>query len=302
MRDTEASNSLSIQTPTRTRRWFLATPIEKIPVHTHGDRIIATGYYGERLGRQLLHLDLPPWDDWLTHHADRHFDFVDEDGVRAQIETKMFNNKDRLIIYADQLTSQLDEPSFPVEDKVIMMIDYNNQGPCERRVHQKTGKTFTYSPRLLPQLLAKQRNRNWETFSRFFASKIYRVTLLDIRILEYWVKKHGTRPFTRDGKDNPDRKFRPIVPIGRTDIDRLVAHTREGLRRLDVADEEMSLWLPPGAHKTVSRRIDMVLDGNDLSFTLNVLLPNGTKKRFLRRMNGSVTKPPDTRHFASPYA
>ncbi len=267
------------------------TALKDIPVYTDEGRLTAVAFYGERLGRWLLHLPLPSWDGWLADRGKDHFDLDDADGARVSVEIKMANNKDRIVLYADQIENQLSEPSFPIEDRFVLIFHYKNQGPGIRLPKKYGTGTYLHHPRLLKEKAGK----TWSSLSRFLASGIYRADLVDIEILRRWIERNGTYEFARYGKHNPFRENfppRPVVPFTRTNVRHLVHDTRVGLATLGFNDAEIARWLPPGARRTLPRRITTSLDGNPLEFECTFLVPNGVKHRVLRRLNGSVSKMP----------
>ncbi len=271
------------------------TALKDIPVYTDEGRLTAVAFYGERLGRWLLHLPLPSWDRWLADRGKNHFDLEDPDGARVSVEVKMANNKDRLVLYADQIEHQLSEPSFPIEDRFILIFHYKNQGPGILVPKRHGTGTYLHHPRLLRE----KGGKTWTSLSRFLSSGIYRADLVDIEILKRWIERNGTYEFARYGRCNPYRENFPprrVASFTRTHIRELVLDTRAGLTALGFGNAEIARWLPPGAQRTLPRRITTSLDGHPLDFECTFLLPNGVKNRILRRLNGSVSRMPASPH------
>jgi len=231
------------------------------------DRQLYLSYWYERLSRHLLHMTLLSPDQWFSEKGQCRYDLTDGP-LNAYVEVKGAANTDQLKLFDDQLDEQLSELGFPVEDGFVWIFGYRNRDTQDG-----------------DRLLKRTSGKSWEALSDFLATRTNVAYVIDIRLLDLLRQKKGLRPYNRD-EGNPRR----VVRINRTDLRDLADDARKGLADLGVTDHVLARWLPPGARRLRSRTIRTDFDGRPISFELNLLVPNGFKARFLRRLNGTVQR------------
>ncbi len=249
-------------------------------IYKDEDRQTYLAYFYERLARWLLHEQIPSPDEWLTHRGMDHFDITHQ-GLRLFIEVKGSSNIDHLKLFGDQLQFQMEELGFPIDDGAVWIFTYRNQEKEKTRHVSRKGKVAEYQSRLLK----KKSGKSWNSLSKFLAEHTIVTHVIDLRLLEMLSRRMGIRPYTRDRFHE-----REAIRINRGDLNRLAENARAGLVEAGISPADLPRWLPPRAHRIRSRFIDTNLDGNPVSFEIIPILPNGTKIRFLKWLNGNVRK------------
>jgi hypothetical protein len=226
--------------------------------HTH------LSFWFERLARHLLHCKEISLTEWLSTRCGNSFD-IDCLELDALVEVKGSSNKDQLMLFEDQLESQLGELGFPVFRGFILLFSYNNRDSDSSygRLFPKCGETP-------------------EEVSAFLARNIERAYAIDIEIVEAFRRSQGTRVYKWDKGCK-----RRIVIINRRVMENMAANARNVLLKLGF-DKYISKWLPHNARGIRKRKVETVFDGHKITFDLFPILQAGLKRRFLKTLNGNV--------------
>jgi hypothetical protein len=241
--------------------------VENFAIFKDEDRQLYLSYWFEGLSWHLLRKAPVSSDQWFGEKGSHHFD-IDDENLNAYVEVKGAANTDQLKLFSDQLDDQISELGFPVDDGFVWIFGYRNRDAGDRG-----------------RLLKHNSGKSWETLSAFLAKHTNTAYVIDVHLLDLLRKRNGIRPYLRD-RFNP----RNVVNINRTDFRNFAEDARNALLEIGVPPEDMPRWLPPRARRFVPRMVETEFDGNHVSFELVLLVPNGFKRRFLRRLNGTVKK------------
>jgi hypothetical protein len=220
------------------------------------------GYFFDKIARYLLKEDVISFEKWLDDR-NKNPDIANEK-LRCHFEIKGSSNTDRFTIREDQFDSLVAELGFPIEDLSTWIFSYANR-------EGKRGKR----ERLL------KNHKSQEEIFEFLAKQTNVAYVVHHKLLDAMRKENGT---TRNGG-----RSKNFISVSRTGLKLASQNTRETLTSLGLS-EEISSLLPPRAKSIPFRTVETEIGGHPIKFKLFVLLPNGLKMRFLRRLNGTVVK------------
>jgi hypothetical protein len=244
-----------------------------IPIYRDEDRQRYVGYYFEQLARHCLHRPARSLEAWESDRGyGAHFD-IDDVGLNASFDVKGANNQDsKLKLFDDQLTAQIDGLELPLDTAFLWIFSYRGcrweDGRMVRTLKNESGA-------LLSDLAA------------FLAKNVLDVYVVGLRLIDLMREANGVRFYNRD-----KLRERYTLCITRSAFKDTERNARNVLGTLGVSD--VSRWLPPRAMRFRPRIVETRFGGNQVSFRLHLLVPNGFKNRFLRRLNGNVKRVEDS--------
>jgi hypothetical protein len=242
--------------------------VDNQPIYRDEDRSRSVGYIFEQLARHCLRLPALSWNEWESERGRHpHFD-IDDERLNAYFDVKGANNHNQLKLFSDQLTAQLEGLELPADVAFLWIFSYRG---CKRE-HGKVVRTLKHAS-----------GESLEELSTFLARNVLDVYLVSLRLADLIRKKNGTHPYVRDMF-----RDRCTLCVNRTELKEISRDARNALERFGVMD--VPRWLPPRANRLRTRIVETVFDGNPISFRLYLLVPNGFKNRFLRRLNGTVKR------------
>jgi hypothetical protein len=212
--------------------------------------------------------------EWQRQQLEIEFHFdLDAISLGAYVEVKGVSGQDSFKVFRSQLEFQKGELGFPVDEGILILFSYRNLEP-----RRKGGK---HRRRLFSRMVGNSLKKT----SAFLANNTLSAYVVDFGLLGALASRRGYRTYSRD-RSAP----RDVVHFNRQDLKQGASDARQFLGELGYPDSEIARWLPPRAKQLRPRTIETEFAGQRVSFELNLLLPNGLKKRLLHRLNGAVKR------------
>jgi hypothetical protein len=205
---------------------------------------------------------------WYREKGSHHWDFIDEH-LRARFEVKIWSDNHTIYLRCHQLLAQKKEMVFPYEDGFLFFFSYRNRRTTGGRKKSLLG----------------QFGKSWSALSRFLSRNVNAGYLVDMRLIHRIWERNGAHHWKKDLFNEHDE-----VRLPRRDLKQITHDMRGELKKLGFSREEIPQWLPPNENRSLPRIIETVFNGRRVSFPLFVIAPNGFKKRFFRRLNGTVKR------------